>query len=255
MKLLRLVSTATLLISILFTGQNASAISAGELKNFKVIGHHFTTSFTNGKRYSRVKKPSEARMIVIKLAVKAPSDDSKIFINDFVLQYFHQDGKEDRAKCSAICRAKTEKLGENKGCGMGNGAWIRLDKKSKYLSLMFFLENDVKSVDISRTDAPPLTYRVGSDRTYSVFISTNQKENVLSEIEKVIRAGGYQITRTSTSLPKEEKGIIIHYAEGAETQAREISQRIMIKTNVAPEVKKMELISSNDIVVWIGKNL
>jgi hypothetical protein len=250
MRLLSLLSASVVLVAILSTGQKTSAITAGDLKNIKIIGHHFTTSFNNGKRIISVKKPSEARYVLIKLAVEVQSDDSKIFANDFVLQYFHQDGKEDRTKCDAICRAKTAALSEDDGCAMGNAAWV---KSSKYLILVFFLENDVNSVSIGRTGAFPLTYKVGSDRPYSVFIATNQGSEALSKTEKVISAGGYQVTRTSTNLPDEKNGIIIHYADGAEVQAREISQRIMTEMGIAPVVKKMDLISDNDIVVWLGR--
>jgi len=237
MKLQSLLSASILLIAILATGQIASGVTAGDLKNIKVIGHHFTTSFSNGKRIIYVKKPSEARYIVIKLAVEVPSDDSKIFTNDFVLQYLHQDGKEDRAECDAICRAKTDKLSEDDGCAMGTAAWVLFSKSGKYLSLVFFLENDVNSVSIGRIGAVPLTYQVGSDRPFSVFITTNQGSEALSKTEKVIRTGGYQVTRTSTGLSDEEKGITIHYADGAEVQAREISQRIMTAMGIAPAVK------------------
>lgn len=251
MKLLSLLSALVLALALLAASRDASAVSAGDLNNLRVIGHHYTTFFSNGKRTASVKKPSEGRYLVLKLDINVPSDDSKIFTNDFVLQYFHKDGKEDRNKCTAICRAKTAKLSENDGCAIGNAAWVLLGKSNKYLTLVFYLESDVDSVKISRTGTQPLTYIVGSDRPYSVYIATNQGQDALSKAEKVISAGGYQVVGTGTSLTEEKKGITIHYAESAEVQAREISQRIMTELGVAPEVKKMKLISDNDIIVWI----
>jgi hypothetical protein len=253
MKSLGMFSASVLLFAILAAGENASALSAGGLKNIKVVGHHFTTSVNNGKRIATAKSPSEARYLVVKLSVEVPSDDMKVFTNDFALQYFHRDGKEDRTKCDAICRASTAELGEDDGCAMGNAAWVLLDRASKFLTLVFYLENDVSSVSIARLGADPVTYQVGSDRPFSVYLTTNQGGEMLSRTEKVVRAGGYQVTRTSTKLSDETEGTTIHYADGAEVQAREISQRIMTVLGIVPVVKKMNLISENDIVIWLGK--
>lgn len=254
MKLIRLFLASVLAIfCILAVAQNTSAINAGDLEKIKVIGHHFTTSFNNGKRIASVKDPSFARYIVIKLSFDSPTNDVKLFTNDFVLQYYRQNGKEDRSKCSGICRANTAMLSEDVGCSMGNAGWVLIEKVNQYLSLVFFIENEVNSIDIGRIGGTAVSYKIGSDRPYSVFLTTNQGPEKLVKYEKLILSGGYQVTRTSTNLNAEQKGITINFAKQAETQAREISQRIMTELKTVPTVQKMDLVSDNDIVVWVGK--
>jgi len=88
---------------------------------------------------------------------------------------------------------------------------------------------------------------------YSISVFTNKDFNTLSEAVEVIEAGGYQVVASSETLNKEITGTTILYMDVAESQAREISQRLMTKLGVVPTVKKMDVISEDDIVVWLGK--
>jgi hypothetical protein len=114
------------------------------------------------------------------------------------------------------------------------------------------LENDVEAIEIHGIGIPPIKYRVGAERLYSVYVITNQGSDILSRAEKIIQPGNYNII-TSTKLSDQTKGVVIHYADGAEVQAREISQRLISGMGFLPSIEKTKLISSFDVVVWIGK--
>ncbi len=83
-----------------------------------------------------------------------------------------------------------------------------------------------------------ITNKFGSERVYSVYLVTNQGPELLSKAEKVIRDCGYQMVETSTKLNKDSEGLVIHYAEDAEVQAREISQLLKTKLGAVPVIKK-----------------
>ncbi|HEC28110.1 MAG TPA: hypothetical protein ENI65_00785 [Gammaproteobacteria bacterium] len=232
----------------------AMAIKAGELKNLKILSHHFATSVTSRKRRIFVKKPSKSRYLILKMSARVEGDDSKVFVPDFVLSYRHPNGKEDRSGCSAICRAKSSAPGERGTCTVSKSGWIKIGRNNTYLIASFVVENDVDEVELHRLGGgEPVRYRIGSEHKYSVYIATNRSAAILPEIEAAIDAGGYQVVRTSGKLNKKLKGITIHYGKKMETQAREISQRLMTQLGEIPTVKKMRLQSDKDIVIWIGK--
>lgn len=240
-------------LGFLLSTKAAIAITVSELQDLRIIGHHFTTAISTGTRTMSIKDPSKGRYIVLKLAGTLQKGEGKVFTNDFMLTYFHSDGKEDRNECGAIAKAETGEIGEFSKCVTGNGAWISLNSGKVYFGLVFYIEPDVDTIDIHRIGiVEPLTCRIGSDRLYSVFVTTNSDPKILARAEEVIRKGGYYVM-TSQELVKEQMGITIHYGEQAESQAREISQRLMTKTGIVPTLKKMALISEFDIVVWLGK--
>jgi hypothetical protein len=245
--------TALALGGLLLACSPAFALSAGELTNVKPLGHHFTTALSNGTRLSSTKNPTAARILVLKLSLTVPEDGARIFVDDFSLQYRHNDGKEDRARAFAVCKAKTADLGEDAGCGMGEGAAAVLGRSDRYLILAFFVEHDVGTVALARPGAAPVSYELGAQRRYSVFMSTNRGADTLAKPAQLVQAGGYQVTRTSTGLNADHSGVTIHYAKQAETAAREISQRFMTGLGVAPTVKESELASDHDVVIWFGK--
>lgn len=250
----KLMMLGFILLWCLLSTKPATAITSGELQDLRVIGHHFTTAISTGTRTIFTKDPSKGRYIVLKLAATLQKDSGKVFTNDFVLRYFRSDGREDRNECAALATAETAEIGKFSKYVTGNAVMITLNSGKVYFGLVFFVEPDVETIDIHRMGvAEPLTYHIGTDRLYSVFISTNKDSNILSEVEKVIQAGGYHVVELSETLAKETTGTTIHYREQAESQAREISQRLMTKFGLVPTLKKMNLISDQDIVVWLGK--
>lgn len=238
----------------LISGNSATAITAGELQNLRVIGHYFTTEISTGRRTIYTKDPSKGRYIVLKLSATIQKDDAVVFAPDFVLRYSHRNGREDCADCDAIAKAKTEASGEFGRFYAASVPRITINSGEVYFGLAFWIESDVETIELYRIGVTePLTYYIGSDRLYSVSIYTNGDSNPLSETKKVIQQGGFQVVDASDTLVKEETGVTIHYAEKAESQAREISQRLMTAFGIIPTVKKMELISEVDIIVWLGK--
>jgi hypothetical protein len=246
-----LLSAVLAVVSVL-VGHDARALSSGDLGDVRIVGHHFTTRVSDGRRATRVKNPVDSRYVVVKLAIDVPADRSPIFLNDFVLQYVRSGGKEGRSACRVLCRAKTDRLGENGSCMMGESNALVFDRSQKYMTLTFFVKSDVSDVRIARTGAAPIEYSIGSDRPYSVYLTTNQGLDAIAPVEAAIRAGGYQLTNVGTALSKKTSGIVIHYSEKAETQGREISQRLMTSMSVAPTVKALKLMSDHDVVVWVG---
>lgn len=245
-------------ITFLILANAANAIPAGELQDFEVIGHHFTTSII--RRHRReitraevVLDPSESRLIILKLSATVPEDNARIYMHDFRLGYFHRDGKEGRTECKAIAFCE---IGEPGNFGIFHSAiepYISANQGKIYFGLATVIESDVETINIYRVGAKePLSYYIGSDRLYSVYIATNIDDpEMLTAVKEIIKAGGYFV-HVSTELSKDTIGTTIHYAEKAETQAREISQRLMIKLRVIPKVKELDLYSTYDIVVWLG---
>ncbi|MCK6622041.1 MAG: hypothetical protein HUU32_09405 [Calditrichaceae bacterium] len=123
-----------------------------------------------------------------------------------------------------------------------------------YFGVAFIIENDVEAIEICRIGtSETLRYNIGSDRFYSVYLTTNSSTAILASAEQVIKDGGYFVV-TSQRLDQTEKKVTIYYQDNVESQAREISQRLIAKLGVIPKLKKMELITEFDIVVWIGKD-
>jgi len=98
-----------------------------------------------------------------------------------------------------------------------------------------------------------LTNVLGSQKIYSVFIATNQGAQLLSKVEKVLHDSGYPLVDSTTELNKDSQGLIIHYVDAAKTRAQEIAKLLEAEFGMAPEVKKSNLISDDDIVIWLGK--
>lgn len=118
-----------------------------------------------------------------------------------------------------------------------------------YFGLAFIIENDVEAIEICRIGtAETVRYNISSERFYSIYLTTNSSPVILASAEQVIKDGGYFVV-SSQGLDQAEKKVTIHYQENGESQAREISQRLIAKLGVIPKLKKMELINEFDIVV------
>lgn len=240
---------------LLASATPAIAMIAGDLEDLKVNGYFFTTTISNSQRTYFVKDVSKSRNLVVLMSANLQKGDGKVFTNDFILRYFHRDGKEDRTQCEAIAIAKTPGMGDIGELAIGpNASSIKLDRGWIYFALAFCIEPDVEAVEIYRVGSTgPLIYRIGTERPYSVYITTNTDTIRLSEVKRVIEEGGYQVTFASTTLAKDTTGVTIHYRENIETHAREISQRLIAKLGIVPSLKKMALISEVDFVIWLGK--
>jgi len=243
------------IISLLLMAMPASGMVAGDLEDLKIITHFFTNRIANPRLTLQLKDPSKTRFLGLLVSVDLKKGDGKIFTNDFVLRYFHADGTEDRTQCEAIGIAKTPDMGTIEDIAIGaNAAAIKLNKGKGYLALFFNIEPDVNTVELYRIGTTmPIIYNIGAKRPFSVYITTNTESYNLTEIKRVIEEGDYQVTAISRELSKDTTGVTIHYVKQAESQAREISQRLMTKFGIVPQLKAMELVSEFDIVIWLGK--
>lgn len=246
-------ATGAILAGMLLAAHPAAAVTAGQLQGLKIISHHFSTTIASGVRTMSTNDPAKARFLVLKVAATVPGNNAVVFAPDFVLVYSHTDGSEDRATCDAIGEASTASPGEFSAFHIGTVPRLTMPGGQVYFGLAFLVEPDVVSVELHPLGGSPVSYQVGTDRKYSVYITTNTNPKLLSDAKEAIQQGGYQVTAATEQLNQEQTGVTIHYAEKAESVAQEISQRLATRLKVTPSLKKMELISEVDIVVWLGK--
>jgi len=257
-KLLVVILVGVLVISLMVLANTANAIPAGQLQDLEVIDHYFTTSLTTyyGDSSQTIfsEDSSQLRYIILKFSAIVPEDNTRIFLHDFILGYFHRNGEEDRASCDAIGICATKEPREYQELYSGIEPFIEANQGEIYFILAAAIESDVTALNIHRVGATqPLSYFISSDRSYSVSLISNVNDlERIRTIEKTIEEGGYHVY-TLTELAEDVTGITIHYVEQAETQAREISQRLMVKLGIVPKVEKMNLYSAEDIVVWLGE--
>lgn len=253
----RRITLALACLGLLFcnacTGTPMQAATASELDGLTVVGHYFSTKVNNGRRYLGVKDPKKMRMVILKLRASVAEKSSVIFATDFVVAYRHRNGLEDRANCAAIAKAPQEGL-KTDNFLIGPTARLSIAQGSQYFAVLFAIEPDVEAVDLYRLgDAVPLHYKLGSERPYSVYISTRADPSVESKICVGVKKGGYQITGVSHKLSTTQSGFSVHYKEMAETEARDIAARLTLQLGEAPKLVKEDVVTPYDIVIWFGK--
>lgn len=242
----------TMLLSAVLSSKNqTTAAMAGELQNLKITNHHFTTTIiTANQKMIWAINPKTSRYVVLELTAVA-QNNTKIFSSDFVLSYSIED-KEERSSCAAIGT-----VDENHLISFYAGVLPRItvQKGKIYLTLAFMIESDVEKITLQQVgDATSLTYHIGNKRPYSVFVATNTgSQQLLSDVQTIIQSGGYDVVALTDNLATHVSGTTIYYAEKAESEAREISQRLMVKFGFIPTLKEMKLISDVDIVIWLGE--
>jgi hypothetical protein len=229
----------------------ATAIRGGELTGLKVIGYHWTSRIASENTATTVDHPDAARFLILKLAANLKSEDV-IFGDDFVLVYRHPDGSEDRAACRAMGHADTAEPGEFGAFYLGPSPRLAADPGPVYFGLSFVIEHDVESVEVHPIGGSPIAHRIGSGRPYSVYLSTNQPEEVLPRVRRVAEAAGLQVTGATTALDPEHKGAVVFYAPAAEDAARDLAARLQAELGTAVDVQPLELIADIDLVLWLG---
>jgi hypothetical protein len=254
--LLLLISACFILINQVSAATTKPTVQ--EMQNVNIEGHFFTTEIANSQRTTFITDPSQARYIILILSLTLEKGDGKIFPADFMLRYFYNDNSEMHHACEAITVVEaqaSENLYDLGEFSIGGTSWITGHCGKNRIAISCPVAAGIDSIDLYLLGNPePLTYRIGTDRLYSVFITTNNDDaKTLLRAKKIIQKGGYNVIETSNGLVGEKEGITIHYRERAESQAREISQRLMTEFGKTPEIKKMTLIAYVDIVIWLGK--
>jgi len=228
-----------------------------EIQNLKIEGHFFTTAISSSERTISTTDASKSRYLVLVLSATLEKGEGKLYAPDFALRYFHDDGNEDRSRCGAMMISETtapEKVFDMGEFAVGEFSWIKLHSGQNRFALAFIIEPDTGVVDLYRLGiAEPLTYNIGKDRLYSVYIATNIAAKPLLRAKEIMQKNGYQVVYATETLDQEQTGLTIHYREQSENQAREISKRLGKKFGKDPTLQKMELISAEDIVIWLGK--
>lgn len=239
-------------LSVLIPCGPADAQVSAELEDLRVIRHHFSTTVGGSRRRLSVRDASAARYLVLLMEATFPSVEGRLYTYDFVLRY-RRDDHEDRSGCRAIGPARG---GDSPSIGnlrVGYGSFIAVDAETRHFGLACFIEDDVDEIQIFKLGSPePLSYAIGEDRPYSVFLTTNRADSTLQRAAEAIRGGGFQV-HMSRGLNAEQEGVTIHYRDAAEPHAREVSQRLIAALDVLPTVKEMRLVSEYDVVVWLGK--
>ena len=247
----------SLLIAVLLAGSvfplapPASAIRGGELPELKLVSHHWTSRIASEDQTTTVDHPDAARFLILKLAANLKSKDV-IFGDDFVLVYRHSDGQEGRAACHAMGNSDTAEPGDFDAFFLGASPRLPAEPGPAFFGLAFVVEADVESIELHPIGGSPLAYRIGSDRPFSAYISTNQAPELLLRARQVAESAGLQVVNVSTSLAPEKTGAVVFYSPASEDAARDLAARLQSELGISPDVQPMELISELDLVVWLG---
>jgi hypothetical protein len=214
---------ASLVIAGALVAQTRSIPVAGDLGDVTVMRHFFSTGIRGSGRYVGVKDPAKGRMLLLVVSAKVPPEMKTFHAVDWVLVYRHSGGAADRANCDGIAIA--EKQGASIGTfHLGDTARVQAPSGTAHFAVAFLVEPDVREVELYRIGVPtPIIYNVGSERQYSIFITTNAETDVMDRGRNSIVRGGYNVVEVSHGLNKDTRGVHILYQKNAETPAREIS--------------------------------
>lgn len=228
------------------------------LSNVHIEDYFFTTHIAGATNYKHITDiTTTTRILVLELSAAIKEKEIPMYSADFILRYVHDDGEEDRSQCLAL---GVDEDGDF-GYAIGNNSSVTItrkviDNEPLRFQLAFAIEGDVDSIDLYLVGtAEPVSLYIGGTRLYSVKIFTNMGTETLEKARSVVEDGGYRVVYTSEDLKAENaEGITIYYADKAESQAREISQRLMLEFGKAAKIKSLNEISNTacDILVWIS---
>jgi len=154
--------------------KGALSQDAAQLRDLRIVGHHFTISICGVPQQLGVKDPTVGRWLVLKLTATADGQ-ARLFSHDFVLRYHHADGTEDRASCDGIAECETDKPGEFNVFRTNTEPSVTLQGPRLYFGLAAYVESDVKEIELCRVGGSmPLRYHIGSRRPFSVYVTTNE---------------------------------------------------------------------------------
>lgn len=249
-----------LIVTLIFLAANltdANAMLGGKLENARIENMHYSTrvigQINQQQAGSRgTNDPSTIRFLILTITADAPATQELLFARDFVL-YYTNNG-ETRASCLGIA-AVDSKLHSNTFylTDIFNEPGIKIQGPRVSFALLFFVENNVNSFTLYRIGTDnPIQFNPGT-RKLSIFLTTNSlNSSELAEIERLTADSGCSVA-TSMELSDNTEGITIFYAPKAEGAAREISQRLMTKFNHEPRIQESSLITSYDVIIWIGR--
>lgn len=242
-------------IFVLFS-TSTNAMIAGELKGLTIVNSFFTT-YVIGQQNAQgvptrgIHDANIARYLVLIVRANELPVSEIVFAKDFVLKYKAKNG-ETRASCLGIASADSNLTPDTFFLSeLFNEPGIYVRGPFSNFALLFLIENEVDQVVLHRAGTDKsITHQVVGQRKYSVHLSSNN--GGLDQLKEIIAGSGCQIM-LSDLLDKQVSGLTIFYAPLAENAARDISQRLMTKFDVMPQLNEMRITTSFDIVVWVGK--
>jgi hypothetical protein len=89
------------------------------------------------------------------------------------------------------------------------------------------------------------------DRTPNVP-TTNEPTIPIDQIRSALAAGGFDVI-SSTELDESVHEYTVQYQAGAEAAARDVANRLASVLGTMPTVKKSQLTSEFDIIVWMPR--
>lgn len=247
---------------LLFASSSVQAFGASDIGNLKIKGYHFSSQIigvTSSGKAVRIfaKNPSKFRYLILKLKGKFQNDLKVLWGREFVLRY-KKKNLDIIEECDGVTTMK--KSGITNMFHVGNsGTDIAMKLKGNragLFALAFFVPNNITKITLEQVGTEITNEcTLPQEKQYSIFLATNSLSSAsLNKITKLLENGGYNVI-ASKHLAKSEKQFTIMYAPGVENVAREISQRFMTKYNIVAKLKPINVLSSSDIVIWIGSGV
>jgi len=235
----------------------ANAMISGQLKNLKVVEVRYSTNVIGTENQKDLaargtNDPSKMRVMIVTVAAEAPPSPTAIFANEFILKY-DLGNSETRAHCMGIASMNPDSLPTTLFLtGLFNEPAIRVSGQSKFV-LLFLIEQEPTAFMLLQTGTEREVSFNSYSRKMSVLLATNTLNSASMErLKESLESGGCDVT-TIYSLTQDIKGATIYYMPKAENTARELSQRLINRLNMEPTVAENSLVTSYDIVVWVGK--
>jgi hypothetical protein len=230
-------------------GESAESLEFKSVKNIELVRYFFTVGVEGSEQRLSIQDPSAVQDIVLTFTVDVPHDGTRVFSTDFVFRYNHS-GAEDRSNCKAIMGVDDS---THEGFALGEYAHITLDQGKRKFSVVCPLEKDVRAIQVWHIGDDPIPLNVGSERNPSAYITTNKpRDAAYNAVMDALHASHYDYTE-DTGLTTSAKGITIMYQEKFEDQANELGKKIAAATHIEPTVKRVDVLSEYDVVIWLGK--
>ncbi|MBM4039938.1 MAG: hypothetical protein FJ290_15655 [Planctomycetes bacterium] len=205
------VASALALAGLCELAPQADGGIAGDLTGMRIVAHQFAAHLTGPNKHSSINDPSKARFLILKVTAKAPLGGTRVWAQDFVLVYHHTDGSEDRSRCHGIAEVdyKSVPEGDIRFFRNGDVGSVTCEGQDARFALAFYVEPDVRTVQLHPIGGQPLVYDIGHSRPYSVAIVTNCAPERLPKAKAAAQQAGLQVVQVSSGLRHDETGVTI----------------------------------------------
>lgn len=262
-------------VGFLLLGNDTFAEQA-KLANLRILSHYWTTSVASSEHFGMettwltfsVADASQSRILVLKVIATIP-EDGAVTPDRFTLSYRRHNGEEAHSGPGAFLFGLKKQPGDFGGASPSVLADVvvgeqplsvsfgfttfRFSQGQSCFGLAFPVEAGVDSVQLRIDDRPPLIYRVGKTRPYSVRFNTNRGPEFVAQVRNLLQARGYQVISAEGTLPQDWQGdVSLYYSSPAEAQADTVSRLLNDKLGLARSLVKSDQ-GDSDIDILIGK--